>query len=315
MCDVKALLVALAIVIVGCGDLQTGSRALAPSAVSASPTPLPSGVIDPKPLEQRASGLSASVHRVDKVSSTLTSRKAYMDSVHAMTTAIPDPDLIWVIAIIGELTPSFGLIDMGVQQCGLFGFDAFTGDGWMSTTGPLANCVPYFKGSITPPDEPVRCPAQPYDNGLPRDSPFTPTHAGDVPLITVRDDAWRQPTTVSGTFLMRAPAGSVVYQDAYCLAAVVRESPAKDTLRAGAVGARVGSIPPLDYAVWLRDLHALRASADGKGHIAVTLERRAGFEWAFFDWSKISTGASYVMFQFIDPSGAEMAPWRLFNGP
>jgi hypothetical protein len=72
---------------------------------------------------------------------------------------------------------------------------------------------------------------------------------------------------------------------------------------------------PSDYAIWLRDLHAVRGVADASGHITITLEPRPGFEWAFFDWSRISTGPSYVMFTFVDEHGTEILPWRLFNGP
>ena len=280
-----------------------------------SPTPLPSGVVDPQALVQKVTRLGGIVLRVDDVVTKLISSTDYPRP--GASVGPPGGVPIWVVAVVGEIRPSFGVIARPNSPCGLFAFKADTGEIWSTGGGSLSACQPYFARSLAPPDAPVRCAASAYDNGVTRDLfIFSATRPGIFGLSIVRDDRWRQPTIVPGAFLMQAPEGSVTYEDAYCLKAVVRRGPTFETLLASGVGAAApAALPPFERAIWLRGYHAIAASANGVGQIDVVVEPRAGYEWAFFDWDALVPDGGYVMFRFIDASGREVLPWRLVNGP
>jgi hypothetical protein len=318
---VRRLFVALAFVLTACGDLQAGSQALAPAspspAPSSSPAPLPSGVVDPKPLIQEATRLNGGVLRVDDVAAKLVSSADYMGTSTVAGPSVNVPATVWVIAIVGDIRQTWGVLPLPNSQCKLSAYGAATGEIWSTREGPVAICQPYFARSLTPPDAPLRCAANTYGNGVSATSSFSETHAGRFGFTAVRDDAWRQPTRVSGTFLARATEGTVPYEDAFCLKAFVRQGPAVEGFLASGVGAVVmpNALPPLEWAIWLRGYHAVSGWADAAGHIEVVVEPKAGYEWAFFDWHSLVPGGGYVMFGFNDASGREILPWRLANGP
>jgi hypothetical protein len=311
--------VAIAIALVACGDRQPGSQALAPAAPSRTalpaPTPLPSGVVDPQPLVQQVIRLSAIVLRVDDVATKLVSGADFLGPGTLPGPAGSVPATAWVVAVVGEIAPNFGVMARPNSQCGLFAFRADTGDGWASASGALALCQPYFARSLTPPDAPLRCAPDAYDNGVSSAYGFSKTRRGSFGFTSIRDDSWHQPTTVRGAFLAQAPEGSVPYEDAFCLKSFVRQGPAVEKLLASGVGAIVPRAMPMEWTIWLRGYHAVSGSADDAGHIDVVVEPKAGYEWAFFDWHALVPSGGYVMFRFVDASGREVLPWRLANGP
>ena len=188
----------LTLALFACGDLQSGSQALAPASPSPlpSPTPLPSGVVDPQPLVQRVKGMTGVVLRIDDIATKLMPSADYLGNSIVLSPAANAPGTVWVVAVLGELAPSFGVIAIPNYSCGLFAFRADTGEMWSSGGGSLSKCQPYFARSLTPPDAPRRCVSDTYENGLPRDNTFSRTSPGPFTITPVRDDAWRQPTIV-----------------------------------------------------------------------------------------------------------------------
>lgn len=283
--------------------------------MSASPTPLPSGVIHPQPLIDHDTKLGGIVIRVDKVATKLTTMKDAMDGAATGPTITDAP--LWAVAIVGAIKPEFGVVDTGIAACGVFFHDAATGDVRGMRAGSLSLCQPYFAASLAPADAPVHCATNVFPRGVFEHwTAFTATRAGAVRLDVIRDDSWRGPTVASGTFLAQAPEGGNAYLRAFCIAADVRQSPAIEKLVASGLGDLHPDRPfPHDgFALWLRDRHALGAAADGAGHVNVTIEPKAGFEWAFFDWNALVGQAGYVQFRLVDPQGHDALPWIVGNG-
>jgi hypothetical protein len=314
---VRRFIVVLTLALFACGDLQSSSQALAPASPSPvpSPTPLPSGVVDPQPLVQRVKGMTAIVRRIDDVATKLMSSADYLGPGNVPGPSVSVPVTVWVVAVVGDIAPNFGVMARPNSQCALFAFSADTAEVWSSAEGSLALCQPYFARSLTPPDAPVRCASDTYDNGVSRDNTFSRTSPGPFAITPVRDDGWRQPTIVRGAFLAQAPDNSIPYEQAFCVTAFIRQ-PVVEKLLVSGVGATVPqTLPPLDWAIWLRGYHAVSGSADAAGHIDVLVEPRAGYEWAFFDWHALVPDGGYVVFRFNDAAGREILPWRLANGP
>jgi hypothetical protein len=308
------------LVLVACGQLQAGSQGVglashSPATVP-SATPWPTGVVDPQPLIAQVTRLNGFLLRVDDVGAKLVS---IADYTTAATTVGPDvraPATLWVVAVVGDIRQGRGLLPRANSQCRLSAFWADTGKVWSVSEGPLALCQPYFARSLTPPDAPVRCTSDTYDNGVSPDQRFSRTRPGSFGFVSIRDDSWRQPTTVRGVFLAQAPETSVPYQQAFCLNSFTRRGPTIETLLASGVGASAPStMPALEWAIWLRGYHAVSGSSDDAGHVDVILEPRAGYEWAFFDWHALVPDGGYVVFRFRDAAGNEILPWRLANGP
>jgi hypothetical protein len=324
---VRRLIVALALLLAACGDLRAGSQAVAPrtplptslssSTPASSSTPLPSGIVDPQPLVQQVEGMNGIVLRIDDIATKLVSAADYLGPDNVPGPSVNVPSTVWVVAVVGDIAPNFGVMWRPNSPCGLFSFRADSGEIWSAGEGSLAMCQPYFARALTPADAPLRCAPLAYDNGVSRKrQAFSQTRRGPFGFTSIRDDRWRQPTIVPGSFLARAPGGSVPYEDAFCLKALVRQGPAVEMLLASGVGAVVPrAMPPLEWAIWLRGYHAVSGSADAEGHIDVVVEPKAGYEWAFFDWHALVPEGGYVMFRFVDASGHEVLPWRLANGP
>jgi hypothetical protein len=312
--NVRTFIVVFAFALAACGDLQPASQALGPA--SPSPTPLPSGVVDPQPLLRAAARVNGAVLRVDDAAVKLVSTADYSGGRATVGPGVNAPATVWVIAIVGDIRQTWGLLPRPNAQCKLYAYWASTGELWSTAEGALSMCQPYFARSLAPPDAPVRCASDAYDNGVSPAYLFSRTRSGPIDFTAVRDDAWRQPTIVRGAFLAQAPEGSVRYEDAFCLRAFVRAGPAVEKLLASGVAASVPStLPQLDKAIWLRGYHALSGFADEAGHIDVVLERRVGYEWAFFDWHALVPDGGYAIFRFLDEAGHEILPWRLVNGP
>lgn len=280
-----------------------------------APTPLPSGVVDPQQLIQRVKGMTGIVLRIDDVATKLMSGADYMGPRNIPGPSMNVPATVWVVAIVGDIAPNFGVMARPNSQCALFAYRADTGEVWSGAEGSLSVCQPYFARSLTPPDAPLRCAADTYDNGLPRNNTFSRTSPGPFAMTPVRDDAWHQPTIVPGVFLAQAPEGSIPYLQAFCVNAFIRQPAVEKLLTSGVAATLPQTLPPLEWAIWLRGYHAVSGSADAAGHIDVVIEPRAGYEWAFFDWHALVPDGGYVMFRFVDASGREILPWRLGNGP
>jgi len=283
---------------------------------SPSATPLPSGVVDPQPLLRQATRVIGGVLRVDDAAAKLVSAADYSGGRATVGPGVSAAATVWVIAVVGDIRQTRGVLPRPHAQCKLHAYWASTGELWSTAEGSLSMCQPYFTRSLTPPDAPVRCAAQAYDNGVSAAYLSSRTRSGPIDFTAVRDDAWHQPTIVPGAFLAQAPEGSVRYEDAFCLKAFVRAGPEVEKLLASGVAASVPStLPRLDKAIWLRGYHALSGYADDAGHIDVVLEQRVGYEWAFFDWHALVPDGGYVIFRFLDEAGHEILPWRLVNGP
>jgi len=317
-----AMVTAAIIAAVVLGNLLVGYRTQRAASQEAPPssvltTPLPSGVVDPAQLVDRVLAMTAIVHRADMFATKLTSVADYLGPRVSLGTGVSVPRRLWVVAVVGEVGSS-SLTGPGrsatPSQCGLFAYDAETGAGWSSSIGALSMCQPYFARSLTPPDQPVNCAPAAYDNGVPRNYTFSATSPGPVVFTSVRDDAWREPSLVPGSFLAQAPQGTVPYEDAFFLCAFVPPGTTVEKLLATGIGANAAAARA-DLAIWLRGYHALGGTADGAGHIDVVVEQRAGYEWAYFDWHALVPGGGYVMFTFRDSAGSEVLPWRLANGP
>jgi hypothetical protein len=306
--------VAVTLSVIACGDLHPASQALAPA--SPSPTPLPSGVVDPQPLLRQHTRVIGGVLRVDDAVAKLVSTADYLGARTIATPAVNAPATVWVIAIVGDIRQTRGVLARPNSQCQLSVYWASTGELWSTAEGSLSMCQPYFSRSLTPPDAPVRCAPNGYDNGVMRDQPFSRTRRGRITFTSVRDETWRQPTMVRGAFLAHSPEGNVTYENAFCTKAFVRRSPVVETLLADGVGATVPhEMPPLEWAIWLRGYHAVSGSADDTGHIDVVVEPRAGYEWGFFDWHSLVPDGGYIALRFLDAAGNEVIPWRIANGP
>jgi hypothetical protein len=136
-------------------------------------------------------------------------------------------------------------------------------------------------------------------------------------LTVSRDDGWRQPTVAPAAFLYEFPAGSGGYYEAYCRAEHIVTS-ANDSLAARlllGLGSPKGAGAPGQAQIWLKDLHAIDAVADGDS-VRVLVEPRKGFEIASFDWASVKPqDNTYVRFDYVDRSGNPLIPFRIANGP
>lgn len=122
----------------------TASTAAPSAPVRISPSPLPSGVVDPQPLIDQATHLGSIVLRVDSASASLATMADFTsDSTGAGRGSNP-AEPIWVIAIRGDIRID-AIVDLPPAQCALFAYDAATGQVRASRSGPASICDPYFK--------------------------------------------------------------------------------------------------------------------------------------------------------------------------
>lgn len=135
------LLSAALLVLGGCVSPELASRTLPPP--SASPSPLPSGVVDPLPLIDRATHLTSIVLRVDRVTAKLATLSEFMKDAGSFGPSASAGQRLWVVAIRGDIRID-AIIDLPHSQCVLFAYDAVTADVRSSRSGPAAICDPYF---------------------------------------------------------------------------------------------------------------------------------------------------------------------------
>jgi hypothetical protein len=220
---------------------------------------------------------------------------------------------MWVVAVVGEVSPSFGRGVASGYGCAVFAFDRQENIK-SSAYSPLSGCARYFSDSLVPAPAPVACPPEPQ--GYAYDG-HGPTTKGPVTLTTSRDDAWRQPTIAPGPFLYDVPAGSGGYYETYCRADHIVTT-ANDPLAARmllGLGSPKAAGAPGQAQIWLKDLHAIEAVADGDS-VRVVVEPRKGFEIASFDWASVKPQSNtYVRFDFVDRAGNPLIPFRIANGP
>ena len=295
-----------------CGELQGGALSGGRSSPSPAATATETPAIAARLMEQVKS-MTGLIRRVDRITATRVKwGEILARSGSQQTGADPNED-IWVIAVVGEVYPSFGVMATGPGACGTFFYD-LAGNVKGSGVSSLSGCAPYFTESLVPASAPVVCPPEPqayaYDG-------HGPTTKGPVTLTTSRDDAWRQPTVAPGSFLYEFPAGSGGYYETYCRAEHIVTT-SNDPLAARmllGLGSPKATGAPGQAQIWLKGLHAIEAVADGNS-VRVLVEPRQGFEIASFDWPSVKPqNNTYVRFDFVDRSGNPLIPFRIANGP
>ena len=264
----------------------------------------------------RVRNMSAVVHRVDRIAA---AQEKWGDvlSRNAQYVGGADPnENVWVVAVVGDVAPAFGrggIGTIGGYQCAIFVFDGQE-NGKSSSMSALSGCARYFSDSLVPPSATVACPSEPQ--GYAYDG-HGPTTRGPVTLTTSRDDTWRQPTIAPGAFLYEVPAGSGGYYETYCRAdhiVTTANDPLAARILLGLGSPKATGLPGLAQ-IWLKDLHAVEAVADGNA-VRVLVEPRNGFEIASFDWASVKPpDNTYVRFDYVDRSGNPLIPFRIANGP
>ena len=129
------------LVLGGCVSPDLASRTSPPA--SASPSPRPSGVVDPQPLIDQASHLTSIVLRVDRVTAKLVTLSDFLKDGGSIGPNASPGQRLWVVAIRGDIRID-AIIDLPHAQCTLFAYDAATADVRASRSGPAATCDPYF---------------------------------------------------------------------------------------------------------------------------------------------------------------------------
>lgn len=158
-----------------------------------------------------------------------------------------------------------------------------------------------------------------------------PTRPGKVAARVVRDDVWTRPRLVPGEFIEHdhMSPSDVAYQQIVCHPVyaygygnaegtrLIHALGAVPTAFRGAAGnpnypsSLDNPTPGLGLQLWLMDVHFRGMSADGSGHVTVTLERKPGFELVIFDLEAVALSphpAGSLEFRFVDATGSEMAP-------
>lgn len=301
---VKVLL--LALVVSACGG-PASTR----DAATASPASSQALASPPPAVTEAAEKVRRRAVRVDRIAIRQLSASEIASSQLAGRT-VGD---LWAVAIVGEIAPNMGVMARPNSPCGLWFMGA---DGLIVSAAEtsLRGCAPYFADSLVPPPAPVRCGSEPQGYSVFDRFQFSATVPGPLSLATSRDDRWTLPTMTPGTFLYEAPEDSVTYWETYCrpsrLTIVPRSS---DALMLAGLGAP--SVAPVAglAQIWLKDVHALGASATAEGIVSVTVERRPGFEIVSFDWRALAPSGGYIKFRFVDRSGSEVVRYAVGNGP
>jgi hypothetical protein len=305
-----AAVVIAATLLIACGEQSGGS--LSGGRTSPGPTATPTPDIALR-LMERVTKMTAVVRRVDRI---VAAQDKWGDilSRSVMQLAGADPnEAVWVIAVVGDVSPGAARGRSDEYQCVTFVFDG-QGNGKSSTYSSLSGCAPYFPDSLVPPGAAVACPPEPQ--GYAYDG-HGPTTKGPVTLTVSRDDSWRQPSVAPGAFLYEFPAGSGGYYETYCRADHIVTT-ANDPLAARmlfGLGSPKATGSPGQAQIWLKDLHAVEAVADGDA-VRVVVEPRKGFEIASFDWASVKPqDNTYVRFDYVDRAGEPLIPFRIANGP
>ena len=298
----RRLLTAIAIagVLAACGDRGDGPLAAGPP--SPSPTPTPQIALD---LMNRVRQMTAVAQRVDQIEVVKVKLGTIPNGLQ-LPSDDPNED-VWVVAVVGEVVTAGGR-----YPCGRWVFD-LSGGSRGSSSSALKMCQPYFSTSLVPAPAPVRCGPEPLGYRYPGGSPTTP---GPVALVIARDDGWAMPSQASSAFLYEVPEESTFYYEAFCRAENIVAMPGtRDVVLSGLGSPRIsGPVPPGKAQLWLKNFHAVQATA-GTASVTVVIEPRKGFEIASFDWRAVAPEGGYVRFEFVDASGKELIPFRVANGP
>jgi hypothetical protein len=263
---------------------------------------------------QRVQNMTAVVRRVDRIAAAREKWGDVMARSGAHPTGADPNEDVWVVAVVGDVSPGSVRGGLSGYECATFVFDSQGNGPRSSGYSSLSGCAPYFADSLVPPAAPVACPPEPQ--GYAYDG-HGPTTKGPVTLSTSRDDSWRQPNVAPGSFLYEVSAGSDAYYETYCRADHILTT-LNDPLAARML-VGLGSPRAMGYPgkaqIWLKDLHALEAFADGNA-VRVVVEPRKGFEIASFDWASVKPASNtYVRFDYVDRSGNPLIPFRIANGP
>ena len=304
------VLIAALLLFVGCGQPQPGALSEGRTSPSPAATPTPDVALR---LMDRVRNMTALVRSVDRIAAAQEKRGDFQTRNGSQIPGADPNENVWVIAVVGDVSPSFARGGISEYQCATFAFDD-QGNGIGSNYSSLSGCARYFSDSLVPAAAPIACPPEhfgySYDgHGL--------TTQGPIALTVSRDDSWRQPTIAPGAFLYDFSAGSGGYYETYCRADHI-VTPVNDLLSARmllGLGSPKATAAPGKAQIWLKDLHAVEAVADGDS-VRVVVEPRKGFEIASFDWASVKpSNNTYVRFDYVDRAGIAVIPFRIANGP
>ncbi len=299
-----ATLIAALLLLSACGDPQSG--ALAGGRGSATPTPdIALRLMD------RVRNMTAIVRRADRIAA-VQAKWGDVLSRSGVQGGNGDPNEdVWIVAVVGEVYPSFGVMEMGSSPCGTFVFD-LAGNVKSSGASSLSGCASYFADSLVPPSAPVVCGPEPQGYAVFDRFNFSPTIPGTVHLTVTRDDAWVQPRMVPGPVLYEG----IDQYETYCRLVHAATVPGKNDARmlVGLGSPRVSPSAGLAQ-IWLKGVHAISATAGANGVVAVLAERESGFEIVSYDWHALAPQGGYVKFRFVDDAGADVTTYAVANGP
>jgi len=288
------------------GDALSGGRSSPTPAATATATP----AIAVRLMDQ-VKGMTAIVRRADRIAAV----RAKWGDVLARSgvqggTGDPNED-VWIVAVVGEIYPSFGVMEMGSSPCGTFVFD-LAGNVKSSGASSLSGCARYFPESLVPPSAPVVCGPEPQGYAVFDRFNFSPTIPGAVRLRISRDDTWIQPRMVPGPVLYEG----IDQYETYCRPVHAATVPGRtDTRMLAGLGSPKVSASAGLAQLWLKDIHAISATAAANGVVTVLVDRRPGFEIASYDWHALAPQGGYIKFRFVDATGADVVAYAVANGP
>jgi hypothetical protein len=305
-----AAFAAALLLLTACGEKQ--SDVLAGGRGSATPSPAATPTPDVAfRLMDRVRNMTAIVRRADRIARCKRNgARSSLGAASKAATAIPTRT-VWIVAVVGEIYPSFGVMDMGASACGTFVF-GLAGNVKSSGASSLSGCAPYFADSLVPPSAPVVCGPKPHGYAVFDRFNFSPTIPGPVHLMISRDDTWVQPRTVPGPVLYEG----IDQYETYCRPVHAATVPGKNDTRmlVGLGSPRVSSSVGLAQ-IWLKDVHAISASAGANGVVTVLAERKSGFEIDSYDWHALAPQGGYIKFRFVDATGADVIVYAVADGP
>jgi hypothetical protein len=154
---VRLVLLAALLLLTACGEREAGALTRGgPSPVPAA-TPTPDVAVR---LMERVRNMTAVVRQVDRIAA---ARAKWGDILSRtgvqLNGADPNED-VWVIAVVGDVSPAAARGPVGAYQCATFVFDGQESPK-SSTYSALSGCTPYFSDSLVPPAAAVACPPEP----------------------------------------------------------------------------------------------------------------------------------------------------------
>ena len=110
-----ATLIVALLLLSACGDPQSG----APAGGRGSATPTPDVALR---LMDRVRNMTAIVRRTDRIAA-VQAKWGDVLSRSGVQGGNGDPNEdVWIVAVVGEVYPSFGVMEMGSSPCGTFAF-------------------------------------------------------------------------------------------------------------------------------------------------------------------------------------------------